>query len=61
MDKIIRNADEACNILRELVQTPQCYGLHFEFDMSVDEAPHVKYTVRRFAYTTEAEDGRDNA
>ena len=60
IEKVIRNTDEACKILKELVNTPQCYDVHFEFDLSVDSVPQVMYTVKRFVYVEE-KDGRDNA
>ena len=37
IEKVIQNTDEACKILKELVQTPQCYDLHFEFDIKAGE------------------------
>lgn len=57
MGKIVRNADEAARILKELAQTPQATSIHFEFDIDPYHVPKVKYTVERFAYTvTEEED-----
>ena len=57
--KIIRNADEACDILKSLMETPQLVSLHFEFDIGVDSSPMVNYRIKRFAYmyTEEAEEG----
>lgn len=53
MRKIIRNADEAAEILKELMDTPQLIELHFEFDISVNSGPIVTYKVERFAYGEE--------
>ena len=57
--KIIRNADEACDILKSLMETPQLVSLHFEFDIDVGDAPMVNYRIKRFAcrFTEEAEEG----
>lgn len=57
--KIIRNADEACEILKSLMETPQLVSLHFEFDIGVDRSPMVDYRIKRFAYglTEDAEEG----
>lgn len=57
--KIIRNADEACEILKSLMETPQLVSLHFEFDIAVDGVPMVDYRIKRFAYrfTEKAEEG----
>jgi hypothetical protein len=60
MGKIIKSADEACEILKSLMQTPQLRSLHFEFDISYDCVPMVDYRIKRFAYREEKEDGRDN-
>ena len=54
--KIVQNEEEAINILREIMKTPQLFSLHFEFDISNVEAPQVEYTIRRFAYRMEGED-----
>jgi hypothetical protein len=56
--KIIRNADEACDILKSLMETPQLVSLHFEFDIGVNGGPIVDYRIKRFAYksTEEAEE-----
>ena len=53
MKKMIRNADEAAKILKELMDTPKLTRLHFEFDISVNSAPTVAYKVERFAYGEE--------
>jgi hypothetical protein len=57
--KIIRNADEACEILKSLMETPQLVSLHFEFDIGVNGGPIVDYRIKRFAdrFTEDAEDG----
>lgn len=59
MKKIIKNADEACDILKSLTETPQLVSLHFEFDIGVDKIPMIDYRIKRFAYrvTEEAEEG----
>lgn len=58
MKKIIKNADEACDILKSLMETPQLVSLHFEFDIGVDRSPMVDYRIKRFAlrFTEKAED-----
>jgi hypothetical protein len=57
--KIIRNADEACEILKSLMETPQLVSLHFEFDIGAGRSTMVDYRIKRLAYrfTEEAEDG----
>ena len=57
--KIVRNADEACEILKSLMETPQLVTLHFEFDIGDDKIPMVDYRIKRFAYrfTEDAEGG----
>ena len=57
--KIVRNADEACEILKYLMETPQLVSLHFEFDIGVDGVPMVDYRIKRLAcrFTEEAEEG----
>ena len=59
MKKVIPNADEACNILKSIMETPQLISLHFEFDIGVDRSPMVDYRIKRFALglTEEAEEG----
>lgn len=59
MKKIIKNADEACNILKSLMETPQLLSLHFEFDIGTDRLPVVDYRIKRLAcrFTEEAEEG----
>ena len=59
--KIIKNADEACKILKSLIETPQLVSLHFEFDISVDSAPMVDYRIKRFAcgFTEDAEEAEE--
>ena len=59
MDEVIANTEKACGILKELVNTQQCYRLHFEFDMESGCVPKVRYTVNRFCYVEE-KDGRNN-
>lgn len=60
MRKIIRNADEACSILKSLMETPQLVSLHFEFDIGVDRSPVVDYRIKRFAlwFTEEEEESK---
>ena len=53
MKKIVKNADEAAEILKELMDTPQLIELHFEFDISVNSGPTVAYKVKRFAFAEE--------
>lgn len=48
--KLIRNADEACEILKSLMETPELVSLHFEFDIGVNGGPIVDYRIKRFAY-----------
>lgn len=48
--KIIKNEEEAIEILRELMKTPQLVDLHFEFEIGVDKLPMVQYEIKRFAY-----------
>ena len=57
MGKIVKNADEAARILKELVETPQATRVHFEFDfMAGGGVPRVSYSVDRFAYTMTEDD-----
>ena len=60
MRKMIRNADEAAEILKELWQTPNMRSLHFEFDAYGDRIPTIKYTIERFTFTeVEVEDAEE--
>lgn len=58
MKKVIRSADDACKILKSLIETPQLVSLHFEFDVGVDRSPMVDYRIKRFAcgFTEDAEE-----
>ena len=45
----IVGAFETAEALRELLNTPQLTGLHFEFDCEVDEIPKMTYRVNRLS------------
>ena len=44
----IAAAEDAANILLELIHTGDMTALHFEFNMSIDTPGTVSYTIDRF-------------
>ena len=51
MGKIIRNADEAAEILKDLWNTPKMSRIHFEFNADVGHFPTIRYTIECFTYS----------
>lgn len=54
MTRTIDSADEACKVLMGLMETPQIFRLHFEFDVSSSSVPVLKYEVERFVWPEDA-------
>lgn len=51
MKKMIRNADEAAEILKELWNTPKMRSIHFEFNAEAGRCPRIRYTIECFTYS----------
>lgn len=60
MKKIVKNSDEAAEILRNLWHTPKMTSFHFEFDAVADRCPTIRYTIECLTFNeVEVEDAEE--